>query len=495
MTPDAGALRVALQEQKGPFFIAAPDATRLDDIATETFRAAPDDIARLGHAIAHVLDPKAPEVGGLHEDVRQLAEKIAKALAAAARPLVVSGTSLCSEAVLSAAAAVANALSRGKCRAGLSLLLPECNTFGAGLLGGGALEDAAGAVSAGGAEIIIVLENDLYRRADHAFVDTLLGTAKQVILIDHTLHDTAAKADYFLPAATFAEGDGTLVNCEGRGQRCIQVFMPAGDVQEGWRWLCDLGAAAGRWPKGQWPNIDSIVADMASFFPMLNGIRDAAPLASFRIAGVKIPRQSHRYSGRTAMRAKLDVSEPGIPTDPDSPLTFSMEGFAGPAPASLSSFLWAPGWNSVQSINKFQEEIGGALMGGDPGVRLITPELKPDAAEYPGHVPEAFMPQIGHWLIVPMHHIYGSDELSMLSPAVAERAPSPHIALSPEDARALGLTEGDIAELSLYGHSLMLPVAVRAALPKGIAGLPVGLPAVEPVELPAWGVIGRRAES
>ena len=488
-----GALRVALQDRKGPFFIAAPDATRLDDIATETFRAAPDDIARLGRAIAHLLDPKAPEVTDLAEDVRRLAENIATMLAAAERPLVVSGTSLNSEPVLSAAAAVANALSTGTRRAGLSLILPECNTLGAGLLGGGSLEDAASAVAAGGAEVVIILENDLYRRADRAFVDMLLGSAKQVILIDHTLHDTAARADYFLPAATFAEGDGTLVNCEGRGQRCIQVFMPSGDVQEGWRWLRDLGAAAGKWPQGHWPNIDSIITDMAAFFPVLHGIRDAAPLASFRIAGVKIPRQSHRYSGRTAMRAKLDVSEPGIPTDPDSPLTFSMEGFAGPAPASLSSFFWAPGWNSVQSINKFQEEIGGALMGGDPGVRLISPELEPGGAEYPGHVPEAFVPQDGHWLIVPTHHIYGSDEMSMLSPAVAERAPAPHVALSPEDGRALGLTEGDMAELHLDGHSLTLPVAVRAALPKGVAGLPVGLPAMEPVELPAWGVVARRA--
>ncbi len=490
-----GALRVALQDQKGPFFIAAPDATRLDDIATETFRAAPDDIARLGFAVAHLLDPKAPEVSGLTEETQQLADRIAKALAAAERPLVVSGPSLGSASILAAAAAVANALSADGRRAGLSLMVPECNTLGAGLLGGGALEEAARALSEGGAEVVIILENDLYRRAERAFVDNLLTAAKCVILIDHTLHGTAARADYFLPAATFAEGDGTLVNSEGRGQRCIQVFMPAGDVQESWRWVLDLGAAAGKWPKGQWGNIDAIVADMAAFFPVLHGVRDAAPLASFRIAGFKIPRQSHRYSGRTAMRAKMDVSEPGIPSDPDSPLTFSMEGFAGPAPASLASFFWAPGWNSVQSINKFQEEIGGALMGGDPGVRLIAPEVAPGVAEYPGTIPEPFAPRDGQWLIVPAHHIYGSDEMSMFSPAVAERAPAPYLALSPEDARMLGLTEGDVTEVTLHGHDLVLPVAVRAALPKGVAGLPVGLPGTEPVDLPAWGVIARRGQA
>ncbi len=490
-----GALRVVLQDQKGPFFIAAPDATRLDDIATETFRAAPDDIARLGFSVAHLLDPKAPEVPGLDENTRQLADRIAKTLAAAERPLVVSGPSLGSASVLSAAAAVANALSTETRRAGLSLTAPECNTLGAGLLGGGTLEEAERALSEGGAELVIILENDLYRRADHVFVDKLLGAAKQVILIDHTLNRTASHADYFLPAATFAEGDGTLVNSEGRGQRCIQVFMPTGDVQESWRWLRDLGAAAGKWPQTEWENIDVIVADIAAAFPMLKGVRDAAPLASFRIAGFKIPRQSHRYSGRTAMRAKMDVSEPGIPTDPDSPLTFSMEGFAGPAPASLASFFWAPGWNSVQSINKFQEEIGGALMGGDPGVRLIAPELEPGRAEYPGAIPEAFAPRPGKWMVVPMYHIHGSDEMSMLSAAVAERAPAPHIALSPEDAQLLGLGEGEMAELNIDGEILVLQVAVHAALPKGVAGLPAGLPGMEPVEIPAWGAVARRVGS
>ena len=178
-----------------------------------------------------------------------------------------------------------------------------------------------------------------------------------------------------------------------------------------------------------------------------------------------------------------------------SPLTFSMEGFAGPAPASLASFFWAPGWNSVQSINKFQEEIGGALMGGDPGVRLIAPELEPGRAEYPGAIPEAFAPRPGKWMVVPMYHIHGSDEMSMLSAAVAERAPAPHIALSPEDAQLLGLGEGEMAELNIDGEILVLQVAVHAALPKGVAGLPAGLPGMEPVEIPAWGAVARRVGS
>ena len=43
-----------------------------------------------------------------------------------------------------------------------------------------------------------------------------------------------------LPAGTFAETDGTLVNNEGRAQRFFQVFVPQGDIQESWRWAQDI---------------------------------------------------------------------------------------------------------------------------------------------------------------------------------------------------------------------------------------------------------------
>ena len=45
--------------RKGPLFIAAPYATKLDDVATTCYHAAPDELARLGFAIAHAIDAAA----------------------------------------------------------------------------------------------------------------------------------------------------------------------------------------------------------------------------------------------------------------------------------------------------------------------------------------------------------------------------------------------------------------------------------------------------
>ncbi|SPX16408.1 NADH-quinone oxidoreductase subunit G [Escherichia coli] len=72
------------------------------------------------------------------------------------------------------------------------------------------------------------------------------------------------------------------------------------------------------------------------------------------------------------MRANISVHEPRQPQDIDTMFTFSMEGNNQPtAHRSQVPFAWAPGWNSPQAWNKFQDEVGGKLRFGDPGVRLF----------------------------------------------------------------------------------------------------------------------------
>ena len=79
------------------------------------------------------------------------------------------------------------------------------------------------------------------------------------------------------------------------------------------------------------------------------------------------------------------------------------------------------------------------------------------------------------WLFVPLHHIFGSEELSVLSPGVAKLCPKPYVALHPEDASALGMAEGDTARATLGDCVLELCVKIVPSLPRKVAGLPVGL--------------------
>lgn len=482
---DDAAIREALQQRRGPLYVATPAATKLDDVATYVYRATPDDLVRFTLAVAYSLGAKLPQVKGLPDNLAAMVEKIAETLYQAQRPLVVSGTGCGSVEVMRAAANIAWAL----CAAGrdtqLCFAVPECNSVGLGLLGGGSLDDAFRAVREGSADTLIVLENDLFRRTDTAAVKSLLDGVKHLIAIDHLENATTRAAEVVLPAATFAEADGTLVNYEGRAQRFFQVLVPSGDTQESWRWLRDMILTDGRMPAETWNNLDQVSAALAQALPVFGAIKEVAPPADFRIAGQKIPRQPHRYSGRTAVHANVDVDEPKPPNDPDSPLAFSMEGFAGQPPPALVARLWAPGWNSVQSVTKFQEEVSGPLRGGDSGQRLIEPAGN-DKLAYFTDLPTAFEARAGQWLLVPLHHTFGSEELSVLAPGIAQLAPAPYLAMHPDDAERLHVHEGDQIEISVDDAPWRLPVRHLPSLPRGVGGLPIGLPGMGPVVLPQW---------
>jgi NADH-quinone oxidoreductase subunit G len=478
------AVRDVVQDAKGPLFLASLHATKLDDVATETYHASPDDLARLGFAVAHALEPNAPAPDGPQEP-RGLAQRIAEALKSAERPLVISGCSLGSQALIQAAAQVAWALNHLGLPAGLGYVVPEGNSLGLALLGGGSLADACQVVRSGDADTVLVLENDLYRRVEAAVADELFVTARQVIVLDTLDNATTAKADVVLPALAFAESDGTLVNNEGRAQRFYSVFVPQGEVRESWRWLRDALAAGGRSEPAPWQNLDAIDAALIRELPVFAALARVAPPASFRISGQKIPRELARSSGRTAIHANIDVSEPKSPEDLDSPLAFSMEGYPGEPPPALVTHFWSPGWNSIQALNKFQQEVGGSLRGGDPGCRLIEPAAHPTLAPV-AQVPPAWTRRTGKLLVVPFHHIFGSEELSVVSASIASLTPAPSIALNPEDVRDLDLHPEQEIQISLGRVVYRVALRLDPTVPAGMAGLVVGLPGQPWARLPAW---------
>lgn len=474
--------------EKGPLFVATPTATGLDDIATETFFDAPDNLARLGFAVAHQLSPEAPEPAGLSALTQAAASRIAEALRTADNPVIVSGTSCGSESLIHAAANTALALHQTNPNTRVSFVVPECNSLGLGLMAAGDVKDAFSQVRQGKADTAIIVENDLYRRAVTEQVSAFLAACTTVIVVDHLDGECASRAHIVFPAGTFADADGTLINNEGRGQRFFQVIGPTENVQESWRWVRDMVVAWEKTDGASWERLDDVTNAMAESLPALEKVTEIAPSAAFRAGGMKIPRDSSRYSGRTGMRANITVLEPKPPEDPDSALAFSMEGYAGQPPAALVTRFWAPGWNSVQAVNKFQSEIGGPLRGGDPGLRLIGPD-ESASTSYFSTIPEAFQPRTEEWLVVTLYHIFGSEELSVRSPGIAELAPTAYVGLNPEDAERLRVREGTDVELAVENASLSLTAKLISSLPVGVAGVPNGLPGIGYLELPAWGTI------
>jgi NADH-quinone oxidoreductase subunit G len=482
------AVREIVQESHGPLYIADVNASKLDDISTATYFGAPHDIARLAAAVAHSLDPAAPAVPNLRDEQARLAKTIADALSVAARPVIITGTSCETDSVIKAAANVARALHKKNTAAGIVITLPECNSLGLAMMGGGRLNDAFNAVLHGYADTVIVMENDLYRHGNEKVVDDFLNKCSKVIVLDHSNTPTVRKAHVVIPAGTFAESDGIIVNNEGRAQRFFQVYEATDVIQESWRWILNIGIHSGSDSMLQWKSFENFTRAVASEEPLLKEIDKVTPPADFRVAGQRIPREPHRYSGRTALNANIAVSEPKPPEDPDSALSYTMEGFRGQPPSSMIPFFWSPGWNSVQSVNKYQEEVGASLRGGDPGVRLFA-QNGSARGEYFDEAPEFFLPIENHLWFVWLHHIFGSEELSSRSEAVNKRIVKPYVMIAAADAKTIGLKEGDSLSFKMDDETFQLPVKVSASMSPGIAGVPYGLWGVPSGELPAWGLI------
>lgn len=472
------------QRAKHPLFVTNVDDTRLDDIAAWTYRAPVEDQARLGFAIAHALDNSAPAVDGIEPELQSKIDVIVQALAGAKKPLIISGTNAGSLEVIQAAANVAKALKGRGADVGITMIARSVNSMGLGIIGGGSLEEALTELETGRADAVVVLENDLHRHASAIRVNAALAKAPLVMVVDHQRTAIMENAHLVLSAASFAESDGTVINNEGRAQRFFQVYDPAyydskTVMLESWRWLHSLHSTLLS-REVDWTQLDHVIDAVVAKIPELAGIKDAAPDATFRIRGQKLAREPHRYSGRTAMRANISVHEPRQPQDIDTMFTFSMEGNNQPtAHRSQVPFAWAPGWNSPQAWNKFQDEVGGKLRFGDPGVRLF--ETSENGLDYFTSVPARFQPQDGKWRIAPYYHLFGSDELSQRAPVFQSRMPQPYIKLNPADAAKLGVNAGTHVSFSYDGNTVTLPVEIAEGLTAGQVGLPMGMSGIAPV--------------
>lgn len=461
----ARAVADVIQHRHGPLHLASIAATQLDDIATSRHLAAPADLARIGFAIAHELDSDAPAVANLTSEQAAYAKQVAHDLRQAKRPLVVAGSSLGSVALVQAAGQITKALKQNEAR--ISLIVAEANTLGVALLGDKSISSAIQEK----ADTIIVLENNIFRRSTDHLINRMLKSANCVITIDHLENATTQQAHASLPAATFTEASGTSINNEGRAQRSFQVVLASDPVQASWRWLRDLMVAANKQQTGAWETLDDVLASLVTEFPKLAKLSEVAPNSKWRQSSQKVARASRRSGGRTAILAT--VHEPKPPSDPDAPLSFTMEGNPASSSTALNNRYWSPGWNSVQALNQYQQEIGGPLRGGDPGICLF--EKKDDNSAWFTEIPPAFTPENDKLLALPRHQIFGTEELSNQSSSVAERIPIPAIGLNPQEAAKRKLKEGSTVTITANNNEHKLSLTITPELPIGTAALPTNI--------------------
>ena len=124
----------------------------------------------------------------------------------------------------------------------------------------------------------VVGENPLLSEPDLHHAEKTFEKLEFLVVQDLFMNETAAVADVFLPAASFAEKDGTFTNSERRVQRVRAGIPPAGISRPDWQITCEIARRTlrklGREPIGfGFSSPSQIFDEMASIWPNIAGIR------------------------------------------------------------------------------------------------------------------------------------------------------------------------------------------------------------------------------
>jgi formate dehydrogenase alpha subunit len=229
----------------------------------------------------------------------------------------------------------------------------------------------------------VVGENPLLSEPDLHHAEKAIGQLDFLVVQDLFLHETAERANVFLPAAAFAEKEGTFTNSERRVQRVRQALAPAGEARPDWWIACELARRVSRRlglgleRSFEYTGPAEIFDEMARLTPFLGGL-------------------SH---GRLDREGGLQWPCP----TPDHPGTRFL--YADSFPLGKARFI--------------------------PAVQIETAAELPDP-DYP------FMLNTGRLL----YHWHGGT-LTRRVEGLLELAPRLEVAVHPADARRLGVETGD----------------------------------------------------
>ncbi len=156
----------------------------------------------------------------------------------------------------------------------------------------------------------IVGENPALTDPNLAHATALLRSLDFLVVQDLFMHETAEIADVVLPAASFAEKEGTFTNSERRVQRVRKLVDPPGAARADWEIVQDLAARlAARLGDGSpvrdlrgfdHPSAASIFNELASLTPTLGGLSHARLDAE---GGIQWPCPSPGHPGTARLYA------------------------------------------------------------------------------------------------------------------------------------------------------------------------------------------------
>jgi formate dehydrogenase alpha subunit len=116
----------------------------------------------------------------------------------------------------------------------------------------------------------IMGENPMVSDPDLNHVEEALKNLDFLVVQDIFMTETAALADVVLPAASFAEKDGTFTNTERKVQRVRKAINPVGDSKSDWEIIAAIMNKLGY--KADYKQAQDIMEEIAAVIPSYAGI-------------------------------------------------------------------------------------------------------------------------------------------------------------------------------------------------------------------------------
>ena len=157
-----------------------------------------------------------------------------------------------------------------------------------------------GAIGPGGVRALFVMgENPMMSEPNLNHTRRKLQNLEFMVAQDLFLNESAAFADVFLPAASWAEKEGTFTNTDRRVQRVRQAIGLRGQSRPDWQILCDLAARMehrlGRPNSAGWDygHPSEVLEEMGRVVPEYAGVN----YARIEQEGLQIPVWDDRHPG------------------------------------------------------------------------------------------------------------------------------------------------------------------------------------------------------
>ncbi len=118
----------------------------------------------------------------------------------------------------------------------------------------------------------IVGENVVLADPDAHHVVESLERLDFLVVSELFLTETAQMADVVLPAASFAEQDGTFTNTERRVQRVRKAVEPPGEAKADWQIVCAVAKRMGAKTGWDYGSAEEVMAEVTALAPVFAGI-------------------------------------------------------------------------------------------------------------------------------------------------------------------------------------------------------------------------------